>query len=112
MKRSLQWAPALLMLTTSAIAFAAPTSSWDGTWKGKWGNQNAQATSVTVVNNKVVSYEYQGVSTPVAESQATATMISYAGQGTTVTLKRTGSQTAFASLHAPQGEATAVLTRQ
>jgi hypothetical protein len=84
--------------------------SWNGVWSGKWGGQ--EATSITIANNKVVSYQYQGVSTPVANSNVTRTTVTYGDNGVTVVLTRTGAKTASASLHSPQGDATAELTRQ
>jgi hypothetical protein len=101
---------AVLFLVLSS-AHAAPKRSWDGTWSGKWGGEEAQATSVTIANSKVVSYTYQGTSSPVAESKVTPTTVTYGEQGVTVVLKRTGDNTASASLHSPQGDATAELTR-
>jgi hypothetical protein len=84
-------------------------SSWDGTWSGAWGG--SQPTTITIAGNRVVSYTYQGASTPVTSSRVTATRVSYAGNGTTVTLVRTGNATASATLHSQQGEGTAQLTR-
>jgi hypothetical protein len=84
--------------------------SWNGTWSGKWGGQ--EATAITIANNKVVSYQYQGVTTPVANSNVTRTTVTYGDNGVTVVLTRTGAKTASASLHSPQGDATAELTRQ
>lgn len=87
-------------------------ASWDGTWSGNWGGQEWQATSITIANNQVVSFEYHGVSTPVSESTVTPTTVSYEHNGVTVTLTRTGATTAMATLHSWMGDATARLTRQ
>jgi hypothetical protein len=89
---------------------AAPTSSWDGTWSGAWGG--SQPCSVTIAGNRVVSYTYQGASTPVTKSTVTPKTVNYEGTGATVTLTRTGKTTALATLHSQQGEGTAQLTRQ
>jgi hypothetical protein len=85
--------------------------SWNGTWSGKWGNQDSEATSITIVNNKVVSYQYRGATTPVSASTVTPTTVSY-GTDVTVIIKRTGASTATASLHSAMGDATAELKRQ
>src|SRR5579872_6387682 len=77
---------------------------WDGTWSGNWGGQESEATSVTIVNNNVVSFEYRGASTP--------TTVSYEHDQVSVTMTRTGPATAMASLHSAMGEATAQLTRR
>ena len=86
--------------------------SWDGTWSGHWGGSAAQATSITIANNKVVSYTYQGAATPVSVSTVTPTQASYESNGVRVVLTRTGGKTANASLHSAHGNATARLTRQ
>jgi hypothetical protein len=110
-RRTLLAALPLSVLFIGSV-YAAPRFSWDGTWSGKWGGQDAQSTSVTIANNKVVSYQYQGVSTPVSASKVTATTVTYEDRGVSVVLKRTSDRTAEASLHSSQGDATAVLTRQ
>jgi hypothetical protein len=89
---------------------AHPHSSWEGTWSGAWGGN--QPTSVTISGNRVVSYTYQGASTPVTVSKVTPSRVTYQGNGSTVTLIRTGNTTASATLHSQQGEGTAQLTRQ
>jgi hypothetical protein len=86
--------------------------SWDGTWSGNWGGSASQATSITIVRNKVVSYTYQGASTAVSASDVTATTVTYGENGVRVVLTRTGHRTATGSLHSPQGDATAALIRQ
>ena len=86
--------------------------SWDGTWSGHWGGSAAQATSITIANNKVVSYTYQSASTPISASTVTPTKVSYESNGVRVVLTRTGGKTANASLHSSHGNATARLTRQ
>jgi hypothetical protein len=86
--------------------------SWDGTWSGNWGGSAAQATSITIVRNRVVSYTYQGASTAVSASKVTATTVVYGDNGVRVVLTRTGPGTANGSLHSSQGDATAALTRQ
>ena len=86
--------------------------SWDGTWSGNWGGRQSEGTSVRIVNNKVVSFEYHGVFTPVSASTVTATTVSYDYNGVMVIMTRTGTTTAMASLHSPMGDATARLTRR
>ncbi len=100
--------PLSLLFATSLQA--APKSAWDGTWSGAWGG--SRPTSITIANKKVVSYEYQGVSTPVVASRVTQRRVTYGDNGTVVILTRTGKTTAFATLHTQQGDATAKLTRQ
>jgi hypothetical protein len=100
-----------LSLLLACSAQAGPQSSWEGTWSGAWGGK--EPTSITIADRRVVSYEYQGVSHPVANSKITPAKVVYSGEeGVTVTLTRTGNTTAFAKLHSEQGDATADLARQ
>jgi hypothetical protein len=109
--RPSRWLLAAVMIAAfSPAAFAASLTEWDGTWGGSWGG--SRPTSITIANKKVVSFEYQGVSTPVATSTVTSTSVTYGHNGTTVILTKTGETTAHAKLHSDQGDATAELTRQ
>jgi hypothetical protein len=108
--RRMAFASIPLSLLFASSLQAAPKSSWDGTWSGLWGGRDS--TSITIARNRVVSYEYQGVSTPVAKSKVTPKRVIYISSGITVTLTKTGKTTAFATLHSSQGDATAQLTRQ
>jgi len=108
-----RWLFAAVMITAFASgALAASATSWDGTWSGAWGGKASEATSVTVAGKRVVSYTYQGVSHPVAQSEVTPTKITYEDQGNVVTLTKKSETTASATLHSQQGDATAELTRQ
>src|SRR5271156_5434375 len=106
---SILFASSLQAAPKRHVRHAAPTSSWDGTWSGAWGG--SQPCSVTIAGNRVVSYEYQGASTPVTKSRLTSKTVTYEGTGATVTLTRTGTTTALATLHSQQGDATAQMTR-
>lgn len=99
---------AAMIAALSPAAMAAPKTGWDGTWGGK----ATETTSVTVAANKVVSYTYQGASTPVATSTVTLKSLTYGDDCTVVTLTKTGRKTTFAALHTMQGDATAQLTRE
>jgi hypothetical protein len=90
----------------------ASRTGWDGTWSGAWGGKATEATSITIAGQRVVSYEYQGVSHPVANSKVTPAKITYEDQGNTVTLIRKSETTASAALHSDQGDGTAELTRK
>ena len=98
----------LSLLFASSLK-AAPKTAWDGTWSGSWGGQ--RPTSITIYGGRVISYEYQGVSTPVAMSKVTPTRVSYGENGTTVALTKISRTTAYAKLHGPEGDATAELTK-
>ena len=109
-RRMLFAAIPLSLLFFASSPQAAPKSAWDGTWSGSWGG--GDSTSITIAGKRVVSYEYQGVSTRVAVSKVTPKRVSYSSEGVMVTLTRTGVTTAFATLHSPHGDSTAQLTRQ
>jgi hypothetical protein len=102
---------AAFIASLAPAALAAPKTGWDGTWGGSWGGKATEATSVTLIGDKVVSYTYQGSSTPVSASVVTPTTVSY-GTDVVVTMKRTGARTATASLHSSKGDATAELTKE
>jgi predicted DNA-binding transcriptional regulator YafY len=86
--------------------------SWDGVWSGNWGGQESEATSIMIVNNNVVSFDYHGESTPISASVVTPTTVSYEHNWVTVTMTRTGPTTATATLHSMMGDTTAELTRR
>ena len=99
----------LLLLFASSLE-AAPKSFWDGKWSGAWGGR--EATSINIEGNRVVSYEYGGATTPVNRSVVTPNRVTYGDNGVTVVLTRTSATTASATLHTPQGDGAAVLTKQ
>lgn len=109
MRRISHWLLAAAMTTAFSTAALA---GWDGTWSGSWGGKASESTSITVSGNRVVSYSYQGVSHPVANSNVSPSKIIYEDQGNTVTLVKKSETTASAALHTQQGDATAELTRQ
>jgi hypothetical protein len=107
-----------LALLIAAPAAAAPKhyhktgagqGSWDGRWVGAWGG--SRPTAQIVKGGKLVAYEFDGKTYPVATSHVTPTEIVY-GQDVVVTLTRTGPNTAHATIKSSQGEGTAELTRQ
>jgi hypothetical protein len=104
-----------LALLIAAPADAAPrprkatAGSWDGRWVGAWGG--SQPTAQIVRGGKLVAYEYNGQTYPVANSQVTPTRIVYGGD-IVVTMTRTGPNTARATIRTAQGAGTADLTRQ
>jgi hypothetical protein len=108
--------PLWLSLLIAAPAEAAPKrqtvagqSSWDGRWVGAWGG--SRPTVQIVKGGKLVAYEFDGQTFPVAASHVTPTEIVY-GQDVVVTLTRTGANTAHATIKTSQGSGEAELTRQ
>src|SRR5271156_6161141 len=78
-----------------AFLIAAPAdagqSSWDGRWVGAWGG--SRPTAQIVKGGRLVAYEYNGQTYPVATSHVTQKEIVY-GEDVVVTLTRTGPNTA------------------
>jgi hypothetical protein len=102
----------------AAPAFGAPKrhnetrasqGSWDGRWVGAWGG--SRPTVQIVKGGKLVAYEFDGQTFPVAKSHVTPSQIVY-GEDVVVTLTRTGPNTAHATIKTSQGSGTAELTRQ
>ncbi|THD44649.1 MAG: hypothetical protein E7774_09815 [Bradyrhizobium sp.] len=109
MTRLFHWAFSAAMI--AALPSSALAAGWDGTWRGAWGGDAEQPTSITVAGNRVVSYTYQGISYPVPAGsvRVTATRITYEKQGVSVILTRTGGKTARATLHSGTNYTTAEL---
>ena len=113
---------ALLAALAATLAFApaapalarkakhAAMGSWDGRWAGAWGGRDA--TAINVSGGRVVSYEYGGSTNPVSSSRVTVTRVSYGTpDGVTVTMTRTGANSAHATLKSGQGNGEAELRR-
>ena len=84
--------------------------SWDGRWSGAWGGNDP--TAINIHGGRVVSYEYGGSTSPVHSSRVTATRVSYGENNISVTMTRTGANTAHATIKTSQGNGTADMTRQ
>src|ERR1700744_2641647 len=102
-RRALWLALPLSLALAGSPALAKPKAkhaaggSWTGTWSGAWGGRDA--TAITISNNPVVSYQYGGQTTPVHKSHVSPTLVRYNGEGdVTVTLTRTGANTAHAKI--------------
>lgn len=89
---------------------AAGHGGWDGRWVGAWGG--SRPTAQIVKGGKVVAYEYNGQTFPVANSRVTAQQIVYNEGDVVVTMTRTGPNTAHATIKTGQGDGAAELTRQ
>ena len=89
---------------------AGRVSSWDGHWAGAWGGNDP--TAINIKGGRVVSYEYGGSTNPVGWSRVSARLVTYGEKDVTVTMTRTGANTAHATIKTSQGNGTAELTRQ
>ena len=103
-----------LALLLSAPADCAPKrqkpGGWDGRWVGSWGG--SQPTAQIVKGGKLVAYEYNGETHPVAQSHVTPTKIVYNEGEVVVTITKTGANTAHATIKTGQGDGATELTRQ
>jgi hypothetical protein len=104
-----------LALLLPAPADAAPKrrshgGDWDGRWVGSWGG--SQPTVQIVKGGKLVAYEYNGQTHPVAQSHVTPTTIVYNEGEVVVTIIKTGANTAHATIKTGQGNGETELTRQ
>lgn len=85
----------------------AQTASWDGTWSGKWGGKASG--KVTIKNNKVTSYYFQGRPQKVGGTNVSGNTIRF-GSGYSVTMTKTGANSASA-VWKGDGTAQAHMTR-
>ena len=99
----------LALLACAGAAFGA--SAWDGTWTGLWGGTDE--TSITIVDNKVVSYSFKGTTQPVATESAADKQIKFGTKLFSITITRLDDKTAQARFSSDaMGQTTADLTRQ
>lgn len=102
-----------MMFTQPVESFAASkktatrTTSWDGTWSGKWSGKSSG--KVTIKNNKVTSYYFQGRPQAVGGTKVSGNTIRF-GSGYSVTMTLTGANSADA-IWRGDGTATAAMRR-
>jgi len=101
---------ALLAAPADAASRRQVGGSWDGRWAGAWGGNDP--TAVIIKGNRVVAYEYGGSTNPVEHSQTTGNRIVYGEADIVVTLTRTGTNSAHATIKSGQGTGTAELVRK
>ena len=101
----------LAFVGASRAAKAASPTSWDGLWSGKWGG--ADATSIEIVDDKVVAYSFKGTTQPVDTGSVTEAQLSFGTKLFTITLTRVSGTTATAQFRSDtMGVAKTDLTRQ
>ncbi len=100
------------VFATQPASFAASkktaAASWDGTWSGKWGGKASG--KVTIKNNKVTSYYFQGRAQRVGGTEASGKTIRF-GSGYSVTMTMVGENSASA-VWKGDGTAQASMTRR
>jgi hypothetical protein len=103
---------AVSTLTVPAVAqqkktASAQAASWDGTWSGKWGGKASGR--VTVKNNKVTSYYFNGRPQSVGGTKLSGKTLRF-GDGYSVTMTLSGDNRADATWRG-NGTAKATMTR-
>jgi hypothetical protein len=102
----------VLVAFANTSAFAQEVSSWDGVWAGAWHGH--ERTSVQISHGRVVRYEFQVSSVPIATQKVSAQSVTFGVPGRyTVTMDLTGPGRATATYNSSiNGSATADLTKQ
>jgi hypothetical protein len=102
-----------LVVLAGAKAEADTASSWDGTWTGLMGRLNPAPISVTIAQNKVVSYTVRGAPFDIQYSRITPATVSFGDRDHySVRLTRTGDKSASARAHGRIGYGFTSLTKQ
>jgi hypothetical protein len=103
-------AVALALLSAAEPSAAMDKASWDGVWIGSLGN--VSKISVTIANDKVVTYSFRGAPVKIVYAKVAPTKVSFGDPNHyAMTLLKTGDATASAGYNGRRGASTAALTR-
>ena len=101
----------LALLIPVAAAAAAANGSWDGAWTGMLHNMSP--ITITIAQDKVVSYAVKGVPFDIQYSKVTPTVVSFGDRDHYfMKITRTGDATASALVHGRLGYGSASLVKQ
>ncbi|HXW19883.1 MAG TPA: hypothetical protein VEK35_05210 [Roseiarcus sp.] len=104
---------ALLTTPLQGVAYAERQSSWDGVWTGAVGKIDPSPISISIANDKVVSYTIGGAPLDIEYSRVTPTSISFGDHDHYfMKLKRTSDTTASGRVHGRIGYGLVSLTKQ
>jgi hypothetical protein len=110
-RRSLLIAFSLALLLPTAATPATPNGSWDGAWAGMLHNMSP--ITVTIAQDKVVSYAVKGVPFDIQYSKVTPKVVSFGDRDHYfMKITRTGDTTASAVVHGRLGYGSASLIKQ
>jgi hypothetical protein len=110
-RRFLLIAIPLALLIPAAAAAAAANGSWDGAWTGMLHNMSP--ITVTIAQDKVVSYAVKGVPFDIQYSKVTPKVVSFGDRDHYfMKITRTGDTTASAVVHGRLGYGSASLVKQ
>jgi hypothetical protein len=103
--------PMLLLLGQAARA--GTQWSWDGTWTGAVGRIEPSPISISIVQDKVVSYTLGGAPFDIQYSRVTPTSVSFGDRDHYfMKLRKTSDRTASGKVHGRIGYGVFSLTRQ
>jgi hypothetical protein len=110
-RRFLLIAIPLALLIPTAASQAASNGSWDGTWAGLLHNMSP--ISITIAQDKVVSYTVKGTPFDIQYSKVTPTGVSFGDRDHYyMKITKTSDTTASAVVHGRLGYGSASLTKQ
>lgn len=113
--RTIRWLalvvmPFALLASAQASRSATLPTTWDGVWAGSLGH--VSPISVTIANNKVVSYLFRGAPLKVVYNKITPARVSFGDPDHyKMTIVKTSDTAASARYSGRRGYATAVLTK-
>ena len=111
-RQLLAFAVPLALLATAAPSQAGSDKSWDGTWAGLLNN--SEPVSVTISDGKVVGYAIRGGEPfGIGYNKVTLTSVSFGDHDNyTVTITKTGTESATGTAQSPLGTGSASLIKQ
>jgi hypothetical protein len=110
-RRTFSFAAILAVVAFAHTAYAAEKSEWDGVWSGTL--PNTRKVSVTILDNRVTKYSYDGAKLNVAFNQTTGDTLLFGDRSNySMALTKTGKAAAKAIYHGRHGYIATLLTRQ
>jgi hypothetical protein len=95
------------------VAYAESQSSWDGVWTGAVGRIDPSPISISIANDKVVSYTVGGAPFDIQYSRVTPTSVSFGDHDHYfMKLRKTSDATASGRVHGRIGTGLVSLTKQ
>lgn len=95
-----------------AAPAAAPAQStgWDGTWTGKWGGSSSES-RIVIKGGSVVQYDFGGKSTPPGTTKVSGDSLSFGTATYSITMTKSGPNTASGHWQRGQWSSDSVFTR-
>jgi hypothetical protein len=110
-RRMFSFAAMLAVVAFAPTAYAAEKTEWDGVWSGTLAN--ARKVSVTIADNRVTKYSYDGAKLNVAFNQPSGDTFLFGDRSNySMALTKTGKAAAKAIYHGRHGYVATLLTRE